>query len=139
MADMPLPEICGVAGYIAAGRRRGLTDADTIGTLWLASHDPNFYRGTRGPRPGDPLVNALGKHAAVECPHGAAAIAEELAAEDATQLNNVIAYTPRRTQGTRPRAERRAEQHRQDVMEAGQLWFSGWAWRLDAANDGDAR
>lgn len=119
--------------YAAIGARLGLAPLDVEGTLFLAAR--GYYRGTRGPRSEDPLVTALRKHAAIECPHGAAAIDEELAAEAATPLNNVIAYTPRRTQGTRPRVERRAEQHRRDALEAGQLWFSGWAWRLDAAND----
>lgn len=123
--------------YAAIGARLGLAPLDVEGTLFLAAR--GYYRGTRGPRSADPLVNALRKHAAIECPHCSAAIDEELAASAATTLNNVIAYTPRRALGTRPRAERRAEQHRQDAREAGQLWFCGLAWSLEAANDGDAR
>lgn len=135
MADGSLSYIPG--GYIAAGRRLGLSDADVQTTLWLATHT-DYYRGKRGPSSRDPLMSALRKHAALErggwggsadgdCDEGNSPAAE--------LLGDAIARTPRRRSGTLPRPDRRAEEDQRKAREAHQLWFCGADWRMDAAND----
>lgn len=115
----------------AAGRRVGSADGDTLGTVWLATRDPNHYAGQRGPKPRDPLLRAIQieaeRQAAMAADWDSCTPAAIEAAELLAQAMSVGCARARQ-KGTRPQTERRATARRARAITAGQASFAGFGW-----------
>jgi len=120
-----------------AGARTGTSpdEADALTTMWLQHRDPEYYAGSRGPRPRDPMMRAIEIEADRQ---SARAVDWDPVTPDSIEAAELLtdliasAWLRGRRRGTRPQAERRAAGRRARSCEARQESFGGFGWGIPA-------
>lgn len=133
--DARLSEL--IKAHSRAARRVGAShdESDALVSAWIATYDPSFFSGRRGPRPRDPLVRAvevaaeqLGAKTFDWDPSTPSALAASELLTDAIASS----WKRGRQRGTRPQSQRRAAARLERAVDAGQTSFLGLGWGVPA-------